>query len=338
MKIVLALLALEANHAVSVTRLVDAIWGYKPPSTAKSQVQIIISRLRQLPGQNEIIVTQSPGYALQVAADSVDLARFKILAAAGAKAAADQQFPEAVTQLRAALGLWRGPAMDGITSELIRSAAYQLDEWRLSVLQDCLDYELQLGRHAELIGELTGLVAEHSLNERFRAQLMLSLYRSDRQADALAVYRAGVIVLRNDTGLDPGDKLQGLEKAILTKDPALKRPSALTPASLLVGGAEAVPIPRQLPRTTADFTGREHELRLILRLLSGAREPASSLEVPVVVLSGIGGTGKTALALRAARYLPNGNGRLRQRFPSQQVSHCCERSPTGLSRPNTRAG
>ncbi len=309
-EIVLALLLLEANHVVSIDRLIDALWGDRPPRTSKSQVQITVSTLRQFLGDHDLIVTRPPGYLLRVDDEHLDLARFRSLVARGRRAAGEQRVPEAVADLRSALGLWRGLAMDGIQSEVIRSAATGLNEWRISVLQDCLDLELQLARHSDLIGELTRLVAEYPLNERFRAQLMLALYRSGRQADALETFRAGRDHLRAELGLDPGEELARLEHAILAKDPELDLPAG-RPQAGRMGRPGAVPVPRQLPRTTADFTGRQDALGRITACLSGDAGNAAH-EVPVVVLTGMGGAGKTALALRAAHLL-------RADFPDGQL-------------------
>ena len=178
-QITLALLLLEAGHVVSVDRIIDALWGDEPPRTARSQVQITISALRGLLGEFEI-VTQPPGYMIKAPPESIDLACFQKLKTSGSRAAAEQRIPEAVTDLRAALALWRGPALEGIQSEVIRGAATRLTESRIAAHQDCLELELQLGRPREIIGELTELVAEHPLNERFRGQLMLALYRGGR--------------------------------------------------------------------------------------------------------------------------------------------------------------
>lgn len=213
---VLAYMLLEAGRVVSVDRIVDVLWGDRPPKTARSQVQITVSGLRQRLG-GRVIVTQFPGYAIKVPPESIDLAYFEKLLDSGARAAAGQCLPEAVRAFRAALALWRGPALEGVQSEALRNMAIRLNESRVSVIQDCLAIELQLGRHREMIGELTELVAEHPLNERFRGQLMLALYYSGRQADALSVFRDGREVLREELGLDPHFELRQLEEAILTR-------------------------------------------------------------------------------------------------------------------------
>ena len=300
-EVVLALLLLEAGNVVSVDRMVDALWADDPPRTARSQVHITISALRRILGEG-VIVTRPPGYSIQVPDGALDLARFKGLVVGGASLSAEQRIPQAVQCLRAALDLWRGPAMEGLASPAIQAAGTRLNERRLSVLQDCMDLELQLGRHGEVVAELTELVANNPLNERFRAQLMMALYRAGRQSDALEVFRAGREILQEDLGIDPGEELCNLERAILAHDTQIT-----SPAGEQVAGLPAkeviLPIPRQLPRTTADFVGREEILSEISALLSGAGDADLHPEVPVVVLTGRPGTGKTALAVRAGHLL-----------------------------------
>jgi len=300
-QIVLALLLLNARHVVSVARIIDALWGDKPPRTARSQVQIVISSLRRLLGDH-VIVTQLPGYVIKTPSASIDLACFEKLTISGARAAAEQRIPEGLRDYRAALALWRGPALEGVQSEVLQGVATRLNEWRISVYQDCLELELQLGRHQKMIGELTELVAEYPLNERFREQLMRALYRSGRQADALAVFRAGREVLQSELGLDPCPELCQLEEAILTRDPEIGLPDP-PPHAELPGQAVVTPTPRQLPRAIPDFTGREEILAAISEVLTGQDTSRDPLEMPVVMLTGRGGVGKTSLAVRAAHLL-----------------------------------
>jgi DNA-binding SARP family transcriptional activator/tetratricopeptide (TPR) repeat protein len=297
-EVALAQLLLELHHVVSVDRLIDALWADAPPRTAKSQVQITISALRHLLGAG-VIVTRPPGYLITVSPDALDLARYEQLTASASRAAAEQRPLDAVHDLREALALWRGPALDGLQGEVMRAAAAKLNESRIAAYQECLALELLLGRDHEIIAELTELVAEHPLDERFRGQLMLALYRAGRQADALEVLRAGREILRNELGLDPGDDLRRLERAILTRDAQLDAPGPQHPARLS-SKAGATLIPRQLPRTIADFAGREEILAEVSRVVTGADTSGIAPDVPVVVLTGRGGMGKTALAVRAA--------------------------------------
>jgi DNA-binding SARP family transcriptional activator/tetratricopeptide (TPR) repeat protein len=289
---------------VSVERVIDALWGGDPPRTARSQVQITISALRRLLGES-VIETRPPGYLINAPGEGIDLVCFEKLTASGTAAAAQQRIHDARHDLRAALALWRGPALEGVQSEVIQSAATRLNELRISTCQDCLDLELRLGQHREIIGELTELVAEHPLNERLRGQLMLALYRGGRQADALESFRAGREVLREELGLDPCAELCSLEQAILTRDPRLERPGPQPCIDLpglpgASGAAAATPVPRQLPRTIADFTGREEIVDEVSRVVTGQDASGDLPEMPVVMLTGRGGVGKTAIALRAA--------------------------------------
>jgi DNA-binding SARP family transcriptional activator/tetratricopeptide (TPR) repeat protein len=300
-QVVLALLILEAGRVVSVERIIDALWSDKPPKTARSQVQITISGLRRLIGE-DAIVTQLPGYTLKVPSTTIDLKCCERLTASAARLAAEQRAAEALRDFRTALGLWRGPALEGVQSDVLRSVATRLNEWRISVYQDCLELELQLGRHQEMIGELTGLVSEHPLNERFRGQLMLALYRSGRQADSLATFRSGREVLLTELGLDPGPELCRLETAVLTRSPQIDIPGP-RPSPGLLGKSAVTSIPRQLPRTISDFTGREELLAEITATVTGQEAGSDPLEVPVVILTGRGGAGKSALAVRAAHQL-----------------------------------
>lgn len=300
-QIALALLLLEARHVVSVDRIIDALWGEKPPRTARSQVHITISALRRLLGER-VIVTRPPGYLINAPPETIDLACFEKLTTSGTREAREQRIPDAVRDLRAALALWRGPALEGLQSEVIQAAATRLNEWRLSTYQDCLELELRLGRHQEVIGELTEAVAERPLNERFRGQLMLALYRGNRQADALKTFRAGREILQDELGLDPCAELCRLEQAILTRDAQINLPGPLRPAGL-PGEAAVTPVPRQLPRTIADFTGREEILAEVSRVVTGQDTSVDPPEVPVVVLTGRGGVGKTTLAVRVAHLL-----------------------------------
>jgi len=221
---VLATLLLASNRTVAVSRLIEALWDEDPPHTAKSQVHICVSALRRQlshAGGRSPIATRPSGYLISVPDDAVDVRRFEMLVA---EAAAQQSPEEAVQRLRAGLALWRGPAADGVGSRVVQAAATRLNESRLAALEDCLDLELQLGRHHDLTGELRELVAEHPLRERLCGQLMLALYRSGRQADALESFRTTREILADELGLDPGEELRRLEQAILANHPALGLP------------------------------------------------------------------------------------------------------------------
>jgi len=224
LRTVLAMLLLASNRTVAVSRLIEAVWDEDPPRTAKSQVHICVSALRrQLSGAGggSPIATRPSGYLISVPDDAVDVRRFEVLVA---EAAAQQPPEQAVKRLRAGLALWRGPAADGVCSRVVQAAATRLNESRLAALEDCLDLELQLGRHHDLTGELRELVAEHPLRERLCGQLMLALYRSGRQAEALESFRTTRETLAGELGLDPGEELRRLEQAVLASHPALGLP------------------------------------------------------------------------------------------------------------------
>jgi DNA-binding SARP family transcriptional activator/glutamine cyclotransferase len=215
----LAFLLLNPNKAISRDRLIDALWGDQPPDTATTAIQVHVSQLRKALGR-DVIVTQTPGYLIRVCDGQLDLERFERLVAEAQSAP-----PEEVSVLlREALGLWRGTPLAEIDVPFAHAAGARLDEQRLAALEQRIDAELALGRHAQLVPELEGLVREHPLRERLRGQLMLALYRCGRQADALEVYRSGRRLLDEELGLEPDDELQRLERAILNHDPSLQSP------------------------------------------------------------------------------------------------------------------
>ena len=223
---VLATLVLHVNEVVPRDRLLEAVWGESPPDTAASALQGYVSALRKTVGAG-VIVTRAPGYALEARRDRVDLHLFESLAAQGADALATGDAARAAELLREALALWRGePLADLDSVEFVRLERLRLEELRLGALADRIDADLGLGRHGELVGELRSLVGEHPLRERFRAQLMLALYRSGRQAEALDVYQQGRSLLAAELGIEPGEPLKRLERAILQQDEALAPPAA----------------------------------------------------------------------------------------------------------------
>jgi DNA-binding SARP family transcriptional activator len=207
----LAALLLRANQVVSTERLIDLLWGDAPPATERATLQTYVLRLRQLlqADDNEgpsqpILVTRPPGYLLRVGAGELDLHEFDRLVALARAAAATGAHDQAAVRLREALELWRGPALADVASDSLRQVeAPRLEEARLAALEERLDADLALGRHASLVGELESLVANHPLRERLRGQLMLALYRCGRQADALEAYRQARLVLCEEFGLEP---------------------------------------------------------------------------------------------------------------------------------------
>jgi DNA-binding SARP family transcriptional activator/class 3 adenylate cyclase len=214
---VLALLLLDADRVVPTERLVDRLWGEHPPRTAVPSLQNAIAHLRKLLGA-ERIETRPRGYRIRCEPNELDLARVEQLLAA----AREQDAATRAATLREALALWRGPALaDFAYDDFAQSAITRLEELRLAALEDRLDADLELGRHAELVGELESLVGDHPLRERLRGQLMLALYRSGRQADALEAYRAARRALTDELGIEPTPSLQRLHAAILRQEPDL---------------------------------------------------------------------------------------------------------------------
>lgn len=304
-RVVLAILLLEANQVVTWDQLVDALWDDTPPATARNQVQICVCELRRklALGKFSGIVTRSVGYAIMIGDHKLDLTEFERLVAAGRVAVAEGWPQEAVRLLREGLALWHGPALAGVKGVLVQVVAARLNEVRLAAWQDCIDLELELGHHHEVIGELTELVARHPLREGLRAQLMLALYRDGRQAEALAGFRTARDTLITELGLDPGEQLRDIERAILRHHPEL-RPSRPPGPDQPYRGSGPV-IPRQLPAAISDFVARRDVLTAICDLLapSPAEPDGRPRHMEVVVLSGRSGVGKTTLALFAAQEL-----------------------------------
>jgi DNA-binding SARP family transcriptional activator/streptogramin lyase len=216
----LALLLLRANRVVSRDRLIDELWDGSPPETASTALQVYVSGLRKALGR-DTIVTQAPGYMVSLEPGALDSERFERLV----EEAHGTDAEIAAEKLREALALWRGPPLADLDDSIARAERAQLEDRRAATLEQRIDADLELGRHAELAPELEALVREDPLRERRRAQLMLALYRSGRQADALDTYRSGRKLLADELGLEPGRELRQLEKAILEQDPALAPPA-----------------------------------------------------------------------------------------------------------------
>ncbi len=220
-RVLLAALVLRRGEVTSVDALVDALWGDAAPSTAVKAVQGYVSHLRRVLGSDGALVTQAPGYVLRVPAEAVDAYRFETLAAEAWRTLQDDPKSALVT-FEQALALWRGSALvDFAFADFAQREIRRLEELRLETLEGRFEAMLQLGRHGAVVAELATRVAEHPLRERLRGQLMLALYRSGRQADALEVYRDGRRLLADELGLEPGAELQRLERAILSQDASL---------------------------------------------------------------------------------------------------------------------
>ncbi|MBB5953714.1 DNA-binding SARP family transcriptional activator [Saccharothrix tamanrassetensis] len=293
----LALLLCRPRAVVPATVLIDGLWRGDPPRSAAKNLQLYVHQLRRALGEPERVALRSPGYALEVHPDELDAERFEALAGQARLAHERADFRTAGTLARQAIALWRGTPFCGLADEvrLLQAEAERLLERKLVVTSMCVEAELRLGRHRELVAELLELVAEHPLREGLHAQLMLALYRSGRQAEALEVYWKVRRVLAEDLGLEPGAEVCELAQAILRADPALEP-----------GAAGAAPTrPTQLPPDVATFTGRAE----LLRDLDAAADRGG---VPVVVVSGTAGVGKTALALHWSH-------RALDRFPDGQL-------------------
>jgi DNA-binding SARP family transcriptional activator/DNA-binding beta-propeller fold protein YncE len=226
----LAVLLLRANHVVSRDELLDALWDEQPPETAGTALHGYVSGLRKALGADRI-ETRSPGYVIHTAPGEIDVERLESMLADARALDVESRSK----RLRDALALWRGqPLADLDPARFVELERRRLDELRIAALEDRIDADLSLGRHAELVSELEALVREHPLRERLRGQLMLALYRSGRQSEALDVYRQGRALLADELGLEPGEALKRLERSILEQDPELGEPPpppALAPPS-----------------------------------------------------------------------------------------------------------
>jgi DNA-binding SARP family transcriptional activator len=290
----LAVLLLHAGQVASADRLIDELWGEEPPERARSVLQVYVANLRKVlePGRpkrtaSSLLRTQPPGYLLDLGGHALDLDRFERLVDEGRAALAAGQAPEASTLLREALGLWRGPAL-GDVALLGRGqgALAELEERRLAALEERIQADLALGRHRGLVGELEGLVAEHPLRERLWAQLMLALYRSGRQADALAAFQRARDKLVEELGIEPGAELRELEAQVLAQDVRLAAPRPPLPE-----------LPAPLAEVGPTFVGRDKELAW----LGAGLERAATGRGVVRLVEGPAGAGKTRLAAELAR-------------------------------------
>ncbi|HET6478989.1 MAG TPA: BTAD domain-containing putative transcriptional regulator [Actinoplanes sp.] len=295
---VLAALVLEAGRVLTVTQLVDAVWEDFGPATATHQVRKAVAALRQLiPGGAEVIVTETSGYRAVLSTDQSDLLEFSMLLA-GAKAAASGQDTESATdQLQRALALWRGPVLADEGGQLIRSSCATLEERRNAGIEELISLRLARGENAGLVGELRAYVAAQPLRERLRGQLMLALFRSGRQADALGEFAQVRSLLADDLGIDPCTDLTALHERILRNDPDLAGPAAAPEGPVWYRPAlEASPRACFLPNDLADFVGRKRELESLQLYIDDvlSRGPC------VIAIDGMGGAGKTSLAVRAA--------------------------------------
>jgi DNA-binding SARP family transcriptional activator len=315
----LAVLLLHANQAVSADRLIDELWGEHLPGTPANLLQVYVSRLRKLldHGPGGVLRTRSHCYELLVQPGDLDVDLFERLVQDGQQALRAGALELAAEQLTAALALWRGePLSDVPTTTTVAAEVLRLQERRLTALEAHFEAELGLGRHAGVLPDLKEQVAACPLREGLRAHLMVALYRSGRQAEALGAYRDLRQILHDELAIEPSPSLRRLERAILTDDPALTPPEPATPprqapAAVTAGTRATGPVPCQLPPDVGDFTGRDEPLTRLRDLLSRDPGPAAT-SVVVCAISRTAGVGKTALAVHAAHQLA-------ERFPDGQL-------------------
>jgi DNA-binding SARP family transcriptional activator/ABC-type branched-subunit amino acid transport system substrate-binding protein len=287
----LAVLLVHAGEVVQTERLIDALWGEQPPASALNSVHVYVSQLRRELG-NGRLATRGRGYALEVQPGELDREEFERLLAEGRAALRDGNQERAAATLRQALGLWRGPALADFAYEsFAQNEIARLEELRLGALEERIEADLRLGRHAELVSELEALVRANPLRERLREHLMLALYRCGRQADALEAYQQARRTLSDELGIEPGPALRELERSILTQDPALQAP----------------PPPETLRRKTS-----RRRAAAVLLIGGGLLLVAALL---VALLSGGGSTPTISLPANALGLVDPTTGHLRASVP-----------------------
>ncbi|MEV6601757.1 BTAD domain-containing putative transcriptional regulator [Actinoplanes sp. NPDC051346] len=291
---VLALLALAEGTVLSTERLIDSLWALKPPAAPRSRVQGLISSLRRKIGS--ALVTRDPGYFLALSAAACDLKRCEELARQAMRA----QPADAAAKLRQALALWHGEALVGVAAPGVEADRARLAELRVSLLEACFEAELALGRHAELVREIVAAVAANPLRERLTGQLMTALYRSNRRAEALLAYQTLRERLAEELGSDPCADLRELHASVLRGE----HPAGAAPVSVELAAERR---PAQMPAGVGHFAGRDTDLAALTAAL-----PHPGADPRIVLVSGAGGLGKTALAVRWAHTVAS-------RFPDGQI-------------------
>jgi predicted ATPase/DNA-binding SARP family transcriptional activator len=294
-----ALLALNANHAVASDTLIDTLWGEARQGAGKN-LQMTVARIRKALAEAGVdaettLRTVGRGYLLGVAPDQLDHERFAQLATAGQRALEDDDPAHAGELLGDALALWRGPPLTEVGfDDFAQTEIRRLQELRLLVFEARADAVLLLGRHAELVGELNGLLAQHPDRERLAGQLMLALYRCGRQGDALDIFQRVRVHLLEEVGLTPGPALQQLQQRVLDQDPSLMAPTS--PPSPTATRAASIHDPGEnsnLPLPGTTLIGREQDIESVSELVEA--------QARLITLTGSGGVGKTRLAIETAR-------------------------------------
>ncbi len=343
-RVVLAVLLLQQGRPVGRQQMINAVWGDAEPRSAANLLQRHASGLRRAlepdrsarASSGQLVWTDA-GYLLTVPGGGLDLEVFERDLARAREARAAGHLAAAARILHAALGLWRGPACDGLTSPYLDAQRDRLNERRISIVEECAELDLAAGDRADLITELRQLVAEHPLRERLHGLLMLALQRADRRADALAAFQDVRRLLREELGVDPAAPLQRLHQQILTDDPglvpaapapAVQAAAAQAPGDQATLAAEApagrkdtpadgapvshrMPVPAQLPHGIPGFSGRKTELSWLNGLLADDGDDAGATVV-ITAIAGTAGVGKTALAVHWAQ-------QIRDRFPDGQL-------------------
>ncbi len=316
---ILAMLLLREGHAVTPDEMIDGVWGGDAPPRALGALRTYVSRLRTVlePDRSprtppRLLTSVGRGYALRLGSAHSGPARFDLAVFERECAAAESdrrtgRAGEAARRLRGALRLWAGEPLAGAVGPYAEHQRDRLAERRMSAVETLMELDLELGRHAEIVSELVALAGEHPLRERLRAQLMLAYYRCGRQAEALSVFTETRQALVEELGIEPGAELAGLHRRILAADPSLAPtppPVRLSPqdvhddaATAETGPSIEMPRPAQLPAAVPDFTGRTGLVRRLLALLRGE---GAGEGVPIAAMSGIGGVGKTTLAVHVA--------------------------------------
>jgi DNA-binding SARP family transcriptional activator len=311
LRAVLAVLLLRAGSYVSAEELVDALWSDDPPKSAIGTIRTYVHRLRRMLGGEELLRSSGSGYVLAPPGDGLDVSRFKRLAEQAGRARAEGDVASAAKHLGDALALWDGTPLAGIAGRFAETQRALLEETRLSAVEDHVEDNLALGKHAAVIPDLAALAGEYPYRERLRELLMLALYRAGRQAEALAVFDEVRQLFGTELGIDPGPNLRDLHLRILNADPDLMAmPAATAPDASSAESADVrVPQapPAQLPRDLPTFTGRSADLEFVLAGFTD--EPGVD---SVTVIAGMAGVGKTTLAVHAAHLLA-------ERFPDGQL-------------------
>ncbi|MBM7785999.1 AfsR/SARP family transcriptional regulator [Tenggerimyces flavus] len=297
----LACLLSADQHTLAVDQLIAMLWPDRDPKSARSSLHVYVYQLRRALLDETRIAHVHGTYTLVVGPNEYDADRFDALLTDGQLAAQGGDSTKAAELMRKALDLWRGEPLAGLDSvDQLREVAARLTSQRLAAIEAAIDAELALGQHTKVIPELTQLVNEHPLSERFRAQLMLALFRSGRQAEALQAYRQGRVILQRELAQEPGRELRNLEQAVVREDPALAwTDGASAPAQQQPPPArvEAKPtMPAELPTDIATFSGRAGEAARLHTYLTNAARGAT----PIAAIDGTGGVGKSALAIRVA--------------------------------------